>query len=99
MDIEIVGAGGLWTTKIDPSQLENALLNLCINGRDAMAPAGGRLTIETANKTFDERDARARELTPGPYVALCVTDTGAGMTPDVIERAFEPFFLRMNNCP
>jgi len=90
--IEIVGAGGLWMTKIDPSQLENALLNLCINGRDAMAPEGGRLTIETANKWLDERAASARELPPGQYVSICVTDTGTGMTPEVIDRAFEPFF-------
>ena len=92
VEIEVVGAGGLWVTKIDPSQLENALLNLCLNGRDAMAPHGGRLTIETANKWLDERAAKSRELPPGQYVSVCVTDTGAGMTPEVIERAFEPFF-------
>ena len=89
---EVVGAGGLWTTLVDPSQLENALLNLCINARDAMMPGGGHLTIETANKWLDERAARARELPPGQYVSLCVTDTGTGMTPEVIERAFDPFF-------
>jgi CheY-like chemotaxis protein len=71
--------------------LENALLNLCINARDAM-PDGGRLTIETANKWLDERTARDRELPPGQYISLCVTDTGIGMTPEVIERAFDPFF-------
>ena len=92
VEIEVVEAGGLWMTKIDPSQLENAILNLCINGRDAMAPGGGRLTIETANKWLDERAARTRELAPGQYVSVCVTDTGTGMTPEVIERAFEPFF-------
>ena len=90
--LEVVGAGGLWATKVDPSQLENALLNLCINARDAMAPDGGRLTIETANKWLDERAARARSLEPGQYISLCVTDTGTGMSPDVIERAFDPFF-------
>ena len=90
--VEVVGAGGLWLTQIDPSQLENALLNLCINGRDAMAPAGGRLTIETANKWLDERAARHRDLVPGQYISLCVTDTGTGMTPDVISKAFDPFF-------
>ncbi len=90
--VEVVGAGGLWVTKVDPSQLENALLNLCINARDAMAPEGGRLTIETANKWLDERAARERELPPGQYVTLCVTDTGTGMTPDVVARAFDPFF-------
>ena len=90
--VEVVGAGGLWTTKIDPSQLESSLLNLCINARDAMAPEGGRLTIETANKWLDERAAQERELAPGQYVSLCVTDTGTGMAPDVIARAFDPFF-------
>ena len=89
--IEVVGAGGLWSTLVDPNQLENALLNLCINARDAM-PDGGRLTIETANKWLDERAAKERELPPGQYISLCVTDTGTGMTPDVIAHAFEPFF-------
>ena len=62
--VEVVQAGGLWITLCDPNQLENALLNLCINGRDAM-PAGGRLTIETANSWLDERAARERDLPPG----------------------------------
>ncbi len=92
VELEVVGAGGLWLTKIDPSQLESSLLNLCINARDAMAPDGGRLTIETANKWLDERAARDRDLPPGQYLSLCVTDTGSGMTPAVIERAFDPFF-------
>jgi CheY-like chemotaxis protein len=87
----VVGAGGLWSTLVDPNQLENALLNLCINARDAM-PDGGRLTIETANKWLDDRAARDRELSPGQYVSVCVTDTGTGMTPDVVARAFDPFF-------
>ncbi len=91
IEIEIVGAGGLWMTKIDRYQLENAVLNLCINARDAM-PDGGRLTIETANKWLDDRTGRERELPPGQYVSLCVSDTGTGMTPEVIERAFDPFF-------
>ena len=89
--VEVVGAGGLWPVRVDPSQLENSLLNLCINARDAM-PEGGTLTIETANKWLDERAARERELPPGQYVSLCVTDTGIGMTPEVIARAFDPFF-------
>ena len=89
--LEVIGAGGLWAAKVDQSQLENALLNLCINARDAM-PDGGRITIETANKWLDERAARERELAPGQYVSLCVTDTGTGMTPDVIAHAFDPFF-------
>ncbi|RYG38322.1 MAG: PAS domain S-box protein [Burkholderiales bacterium] len=90
--VEVVGAGGLWPTKADASQLESALLNLCINARDAMAPDGGRLTIETANKWLDDRMGRERDLPPGQYVSLCVTDTGCGMPPEVIERAFDPFF-------
>ena len=89
--VEVVTAGGLWSTLIDSSQLENALLNLCINARDAM-PEGGRITIETANKWLDERAAKERDLPPGQYLSLCVTDTGTGMTPDVIARAFDPFF-------
>ncbi len=89
--LEVIGAGGLWAAKVDQSQLENALLNLCINARDAM-PDGGRITIETANKWLDDRAARERELPPGQYVSLCVTDTGTGMTPAVIAHAFDPFF-------
>ena len=89
--LEVVAAGGLWSTLIDSSQLENALLNLCINARDAM-PGGGRITIETANRWLDEHGAGERDLEPGQYISLCVTDTGIGMTPDVIERAFDPFF-------
>ena len=89
--LEVVTAPGLWTALIDASQLESALLNLCINARDAM-PDGGRITIETANKWLDERAGRERDLPPGQYLSLCVTDTGVGMTPDVIARAFDPFF-------
>ncbi|HZX72025.1 MAG TPA: PAS domain-containing protein [Rhodanobacter sp.] len=89
--LEVVGAGGLWPTLVDPPQLENALLNLCINARDAM-PDGGRLTIETANRSLDEQAAAACELEPGQYVSLSVTDTGSGMSADVIARAFDPFF-------
>ncbi len=91
VEIEVVGAGGIWLTLVDPNQLENALLNLCINARDAM-PDGGRLTIETANKWLDDRAAKARELPPGQYVSLCVTDTGTGMSPEVKARAFDPFY-------
>jgi nitrogen-specific signal transduction histidine kinase/CheY-like chemotaxis protein len=89
--IEVIGADGLWNALVDPNQLENALLNLCINARDAM-PDGGRLTIETANAWLDEREARERDLPAGPYMSLCVSDTGTGMTRDVIARAFDPFF-------
>lgn len=91
VQLEIVEASSLWTTHIDAHQLENALLNLCINARDAM-PEGGRLTIETANKWFDDRSAAEQDLKPGQYISLCVTDTGTGMTRDVIAKAFDPFF-------
>jgi PAS domain S-box-containing protein len=89
--LETVFAIGLWPTLCDPNQLENAILNLCINARDAM-PDGGRLTIETANTWLDERGARERDMQPGQYVAIGVTDTGTGMPPDVVARAFDPFF-------
>jgi signal transduction histidine kinase len=89
--IEVVGAGGLWPAMVDPNQLENALLNLCINARDAM-PDGGRITIETANRWLDERTAKERDLAPGQYLSLCVSDTGTGMTPEVQARAFDPFY-------
>jgi hypothetical protein len=79
VELEVVGAGGLWPTRIDAPQLENALLNLCINARDAM-PEGGRLTIETANCWLDGHAAAERELPPGQYISICVTDTGTGMT-------------------
>jgi PAS domain S-box-containing protein len=91
VELEVVGAAGAWTTLVDPNQLENALLNLCINARDAM-PHGGRITIETANKWLDGRAGQDRDLLPGQYLALCVTDTGTGMTPEVARRAFDPFF-------
>jgi PAS domain S-box-containing protein len=91
VEVEVVESVGLWATLVDPNQLENALLNLCINARDAM-PEGGRLTIETANRWIDARTARERELDPGQYVSLCVSDTGTGMTPEVIAKAFDPFF-------
>ncbi|EJL35075.1 PAS domain-containing protein [Novosphingobium sp. AP12] len=89
--VETVGAAGLWPTLVDPSQLENSLLNLCINARDAM-PDGGRITIETANKWLDRNGARTHDIPEGQYLSLCVTDTGSGMTPDVIAKAFDPFF-------
>jgi signal transduction histidine kinase/DNA-binding response OmpR family regulator len=89
--LEVVKGGGLWVTLCDPNQLENALLNLSINARDAM-PDGGRLTIETENAYLDARGAQARDVLPGQYVGVHVTDTGVGMSPDIIERAFDPFF-------
>jgi PAS domain S-box-containing protein len=82
---------GLWATLCDPNQLENAILNLCINARDAM-PDGGRLTIGTANTCMDQSSARQRDMAPGEYVAIGVTDTGTGMPPDIVARAFDPFF-------
>ena len=89
--IEIAAAPGLWNVHVDASQIESALLNLCINARDAL-PQGGRITIETANRTLDARTARAADLKPGAYVCLCVHDNGVGMTPEVAAMAFDPFF-------
>jgi PAS domain S-box-containing protein len=89
--VETAGAAGLWTTFVDEGQLENALLNLCINARDAM-PDGGKITIETVNRSLDERSATLLGLGAGDYVSLCVSDTGIGMPPDVISRAFDPFY-------
>ena len=90
--IETVLAGGLWKTAIDPNQLENAILNLAVNARDAMAD-GGRLTIETANCHLDEHyvEQTGADITPGQYVMVAVSDSGSGMT-EVMNRAFEPFF-------
>ena len=90
--VESVLSGGLWQVSVDPNQVENAVLNLALNARDAM-PGGGNLTIETANTYLDEAYARAHtEVTAGQYVMLAVSDTGVGMTSDVVEKAFEPFF-------
>ena len=89
--LELALASRLWPTLCDPNQLENAILNLCINARDAM-PNGGRLTIETANGTLDERSAQVQHMHAGDFVSICVTDTGTGMPPDVVAHAFEPFF-------
>lgn len=88
---ETVFGIGLWPTLCDPNQLESAILNLCINSRDAM-PDGGRLTVETSNGWVKGRDAQERDMQPGQYVVISVTDTGAGMAPDVLARAFDPFF-------
>jgi PAS domain S-box-containing protein len=91
LTIEVAAAPGLWTTLVDPPQLENALLNLCLNARDATEP-GGAMTITTANLVLDAAAGAARELPPGDYVSLSVRDTGAGMTEEVRRRAFDPFF-------
>jgi len=90
--VETVLAGGLWQAFADPSQLENAIVNLAVNARDAM-PLGGKLTIETANTDLDDHYARTHhEVAAGQYVLISVTDSGSGMPPDVIERAFDPFY-------
>lgn len=89
--LDVAATKNLWMTQVDQNQLEIALLNLCVNSRDAM-PSGGRLTIETANFEVDARMAEEGELSAGEYVALSVSDTGTGMTPEVKSRAFDPFF-------
>ncbi len=89
--VKVIDNADLWPAMIDSTQLESALLNLCINARDAM-PAGGRITIEAANKRLDERAARQHDMTSGEYLSICVTDAGTGMEPQVVERAFEPFY-------
>jgi PAS domain S-box-containing protein len=91
VSVAIEPEAALWPIFVDVNQLENALLNLCINARDAM-PDGGLITIETCNLRFDEAAAKEHDLPKGEYVCLCVTDTGIGMPPEVIARAFDPFF-------
>jgi CheY-like chemotaxis protein len=92
IEIQVVSDSGLWTTSADPAQLENALLNLALNARDAM-PDGGKLTIETSNARLDDDYAATQEnVAPGQYVLLAVSDTGSGMTPEVRARALDPFF-------
>jgi signal transduction histidine kinase/CheY-like chemotaxis protein len=92
IEMETVLAAGLWRMHADPHEIENAVLNLALNARDAM-PNGGKLTIETANTWLDETYAAAHaEIAPGQYVMIAVTDNGSGMPPAVVERAFDPFF-------
>ncbi len=89
--LEVVAGISVWPVLVDPSQLENALLNLCINSRDAM-PDGGRLVVETANRSLDERTASSEQMLPGQYVSISVSDDGTGMPPEVLARAFDPFY-------
>ncbi len=91
IEVQTIAASGLWPALVDANQLENALLNLCINARDAM-PDGGKITIETANRWLDERTARDHGLTPGQYVTVCTSDTGTGIDKPTLERVFDPFF-------
>lgn len=92
IEVETVVGGGLWNTFIDPTQVENALLNLAINARDAME-GRGKLTIELSNAHLDDTYARTHdEVSPGQYVMLAVTDTGSGMSAEIIDKVFEPFF-------
>ena len=92
IEIEVITSGGLWNTYADPAQVENALLNLAINARDAM-DGSGKLTIEVGNASLDQDYARTHaEVSPGQYVMLAVTDTGSGMPAEILEKVFEPFF-------
>ena len=91
ISVETVAASGLWPTMVDANQLENAILNLCINARDAM-PDGGHITIETGNRWLDRSSAEQHGLEPGQYVTICVSDTGVGIDKDTLERVFDPFF-------
>src|SRR5436853_43048 len=92
IEVEAVGSGGLWRVEVDANEFESVLLNLAINARDAMSD-GGKLTIEASNTFLDQNYCRANpEVMPGQYVMIAVTDNGAGMTKDVLDRAFEPFF-------
>ena len=91
IDLRVAAAEDLWLVRCDGNQLENALLNLAINARDAM-PNGGTVTIDTANVMFDARQARRHDVSPGDYVCMRVRDTGVGMPPSVKARAFDPFY-------
>lgn len=91
IEVETVAAAGLWPALVDANQLENAILNLCINARDAM-PNGGKITIETANRWIDQRSAKSHGLEPGQYVTVCTSDTGSGIDKDILDRVFDPFF-------
>jgi len=90
-EIEIVRRADLWPTMVDPTQLEAAVLNLAINARDAM-PKGGKLTIETANAHVNDEHATHEDVQPGRYTLISVSDTGHGMSPETMTRAFDPFY-------
>jgi signal transduction histidine kinase len=91
INLETVLAGGLWRVHADPNQLESAIVNLAVNSRDAM-PNGGKLTIETANAHLDDEYSSHEGLPMGQYVLIAVTDSGAGMPPEIASKAFDPFF-------
>lgn len=91
ISLQTITATDLWPARVDASQLENALLNLCINSRDAMLD-GGRISIATANRWIDAQDAQTLDVPEGEYLTLCVTDTGTGMSADIVSKAFDPFF-------
>ena len=91
VQIETILGAGLWKAKADPAELENVIVNLAVNARDAM-PEGGKLTIETCNVHVDDDYAREAEIAPGQYVQVAVTDTGTGISPEVLEKIFDPFF-------
>ena len=91
VDIDLVLASEPWPARVDPTQFESALLNLAINARDAIAE-GGKIMVETANVSIDDEAARGLDIAPGDYVMLTVTDSGTGMPPAVVGRAFEPFY-------
>jgi PAS domain S-box-containing protein len=92
IEVEMIGSGGLWQVEVDAAQLEAAILNVALNARDAM-PSGGKLTIEACNSFLDHDYCRVNaEVLPGQYVQMAITDTGMGMTDEVLNRAFEPFF-------
>lgn len=92
IEIETVISGGLWNCLVDPAQLENVILNLAINARDAMSHHG-KLTIEVGNASLDDAYARSQpNVTPGQYVMLAITDTGSGIAPEIMEKVFDPFF-------